>query len=138
MQVPSRLIMKKVFRRQEIQSRLTMGIASLHAWIRFMEWTLKIAFRIVVGARKGRFDQQQKDDITANEKRIKKELKEKLGLRVFEPRQKGSGNSNDGNTAGRYFKNYKIVAKVTGVDEALLKKLLSLTHSNLLWVGTGC
>lgn len=62
----------------------------------------------------------------ANKVRIKKELKDKLGLRVDIP-QPGSGNSNDGNTARKFFdkKNSATIAEVTGKSfllNSILKK----------------
>lgn len=44
-----------------------------------------------------------------------------MGLHVDKPRQ-GSGNSNDGNTARRFFENYYCSSEITGVDEDLIKR----------------
>lgn len=42
-----------------------------------------------------------------------------MGLIVDQPKQ-GSGTSNDGNTARRYFDNPILSSNITGVDEQLL------------------
>jgi hypothetical protein len=41
---------------------LTFGIASLHAWIRFMEWMLHLAYKVDEGSRKwqARSDEDKK------------------------------------------------------------------------------
>ena len=38
------------------------------------------------------------------------------------PKSGGSGNSNDGNTARRFFKGYKKAAEILGMDEELMKR----------------
>ncbi|KAL4702325.1 hypothetical protein ACJJTC_006931 [Scirpophaga incertulas] len=45
-----------------------------------------------------------------------------MGLHIDKPRQ-GAGNSNDGNTARRFFENYHCSSEITGVDEELIKRL---------------
>ncbi|XP_071571307.1 uncharacterized protein [Temnothorax nylanderi] len=45
----------------------------------------------------------------------------KLGLIVDKPKS-GFGNTNDGNTARRFFENESISAAITGVDEDLIKR----------------
>jgi len=39
-----------------------------------------------------------------------------MGLVVDQPRSKGSGNSNEGNTARTFFNNSELSAKITGLD----------------------
>lgn len=60
-----------------------------------------------------------KDD---KKKYVQQRFRELLGLHIDKPRQ-GSGNSNDGNTARRFFQNYQCSAEITGVDEELIKRL---------------
>lgn len=52
-------------------------------------------------------------------KEVQLQLKRNLGLIVDVPKQV-SGSSNDGNTARRFFKNWKSVADITGVNQDLL------------------
>jgi hypothetical protein len=51
--------------------------------------------------------------------KIQNEFRSRLGLLVDMPKQ-GFGSSNDGNTARRFFKNYKISSEITGVSEVLI------------------
>lgn len=50
---------------------------------------------------------------------IQNQFRERSGLLVDIPKP-GFGTSNDGNTARRIFKNHKISAEITGVDENLV------------------
>lgn len=46
-------------------------------------------------------------------KEIQRAIKKKLKIVVDTPKQ-GAGNTNCGNTSRKFFKNYKVVAEVTG------------------------
>ena len=59
-------------------------------------------------------------------------LKLKWGLIVDKPKP-GFGNSNDGNTARRFFRNPKAMSEITGVDEQLIKKM----HIILITISSG-
>lgn len=52
--------------------------------------------------------------INARKKIIQDGLHEELGILVDAPTQ-GSGNTNDGNTARRFFNNVDVVARITGM-----------------------
>ena len=52
---------------------------------------------------------------------MQKRFREELGLIIDKPRQV-SGNTNDGNTARRFFYNASCSAEITGVDENLIKR----------------
>lgn len=62
------------------------------------------------------------NDVSIRENEIKSELRKHLGLRISEPLPAG-GNSNDGNTARTFFREYKTVAKITGLNENLLERM---------------
>lgn len=64
--------------------------------------------------------------------RIQKEFRDRTGLIVDHPKP-GCGNSNDGNTARRFFANPEISADITKVDLTLIKKL----HTILIVVSSG-
>jgi len=46
-----------------------------------------------------------------------------MGLHVSIPKQNGSGNSNDGNTARRAFANYQLFSSITSFDQNILYNL---------------
>lgn len=113
--------LSKVSAKPENEDAFQYGLCTLHAWIRFMETVLHISYNLSF----------KKWSATIPENKIKKEEKKKnvqsrfrneLGLHIDKPRQ-GAGNSNDGNTARRFFSNYQCTANITGVDEELIKRL---------------
>ena len=57
-----------------------------------------------------------------NKTMIQKRLKVELGLNVDKPRAGGSGMSNTGNVARRFFENADKVAEITGLDLSLLER----------------
>lgn len=110
------------------------GISSLHAWIRCFECLLHISYKLdvqawqvrtqkdkskVKDAEKEKIKEENKAKVNARKARIQKEFKTKLFLFVDMPKQ-GFGSTNDGNTARRFFENYKVSAQITGLDENLL------------------
>lgn len=67
-----------------------------------------------------------------NKARIQKEFRERSGLIVDVPKP-GFGNSNDGNTARRFFKNAEVSAEITKLDLQLIKKI----HVIMIVVASG-
>lgn len=57
----------------------------------------------------------------ANKKRIQKEFKNKMGIRV-DMIEQGAGTSNTGNTLRQFFQNPELVAEITGVKEELIQR----------------
>ena len=56
-----------------------------------------------------------------SKKEIQKKFWEEVGLIVDVP-QHGSGTSNNGNTAGRFFQDSELTSSITGVDKVLIEK----------------
>lgn len=54
--------------------------------------------------------------------RIQEEFKKKPGLNVDQPKS-GFGNSNDGNTARRFFQNAELSAEITKIDLEFIKRI---------------
>ena len=107
------------------------GLSTLHSYIRFFEWFLHISYKIDL--KKWRVSNATEKDIIKHKKeRIQKEFKEQLGLVVDVPKQ-GAGNTNDGNTARRFFENSDISSKILGLDQNLIDRcgaILSVINSN--------
>lgn len=61
---------------------------------------------------------------------IQKQFKIQLGILVDRPKP-GYRSSNDGNTARRFFKNAKISASITGVDETIINRFHSILQTIL-------
>jgi hypothetical protein len=53
---------------------------------------------------------------------VQEDFKTQLGLLVDHVKPGGSGTSNDGNTARRFFRNLEISVNITGIDKGLIKK----------------
>lgn len=121
-----------VFHRRVHKKYFSFGLSPLHAWIRFMEWILKISFRLNFLKWKVT-TKEDKETLKEAEKLIKKAFREKLGLRLYMPKPGGCGNSNDGNSARRFFRKYVKTAEITGVDVNLLKNCYHL----LVAISTG-
>lgn len=96
------------------------GLSTLHAWIRCMELILHISYNLSFQKWAARTpeDKKSKED---KKKLVQSLFRSRMGLHVDKPRQ-GSGNSNDGNTARRFFENYHCAAEITGIDVELIKR----------------
>lgn len=101
---------------------LQYGLSSLHCWIRVYECILHIAYRLKF---KKWCKTGHEDEFNATKMRIQQEFREKLGLHVDKPRS-SSGNSNDGNTARRFFANAETASDITKVDQNLIERLRTI------------
>lgn len=111
----------KVTARIENEDAFKYGLSTLHAWIRCMEMILHISYNL--GFEKWSATTPENKKIKEEKKKhVQTRFRELLGLHIDKPRQ-GSGNSNDGNTARRFFQNYQCSAEITGIDEELIKRL---------------
>lgn len=104
------------------EDNLQYGISSLHCWIRVMEALLRIAYRLQL-RKKTAGSSEEKQQLQDAKQRVHDSLKDRTGLRVDEPRGGGVGNSNDGNTARRFFQAAEEVAACTGLDPQLIRRL---------------
>lgn len=96
------------------------GLSSLHAWIRCMECILHIAYRLDI--KKWRVTAENEKQLMKNAKqRIQKEFREQSGLLIDYPKQ-GSGTSNDGNTARRFFRDPELSSQITCVNRELIQR----------------
>lgn len=85
-----------------------------------MECILHIAFRLGFQKWSARSD-DDKASMQKSKERIQKEFRMKKGLLIDYPQQ-GSGNSNNGPTAKRFFRDPQLTAEITGVDENLIRR----------------
>jgi hypothetical protein len=98
---------------------LKFGISTLHAWIRFLELVLHIAYRLPFKNWQARGD-DAKSAVSNEKSRIQKDFREQMGLVIDQPRSGGAGTSNDGNTARRVFQDTEIASNILNIDKALL------------------
>jgi len=112
--------LERVKEKRDNTSHFEFGLSTLHAWIRFMECILHIGYRLDFCKRFAATDEQKQMKNKAKE-RICTEFREKLGLLVDQPNQ-GTGNTNNGNTARRFFSDPDLTSKVTRVNVELIKR----------------
>ena len=102
------------------KTSLDFGLSTLHSWIRLFECPLHIAYKLPVKKWQTRC-KEEKELIAKRKKEIQQALKERLGL-IIDKLKPGFGNSNDGNTARRFFENSKISAEITNLDLHLIER----------------
>lgn len=84
---------------------LKFGLSVLHAYIRFFECLLHISYRLEVKVWKVK--KEMKDAVDRRKKYIQQQFRDRMGVLVDIPKQ-SAGNTNDGNTARRFFANLKL------------------------------
>lgn len=114
--------MNKIEHRTEVnEETLSWGLSPLHAYIRFMECILHISYRLEVPKWMSRLSDDEKNIVHKKKEKVINDFREITGLLVDTPKQ-GGGNSNDGNTARRFFEDFQTTSQITGVDETLVQR----------------
>jgi hypothetical protein len=103
-------------------STYEFGLSTLHAWIRSMELVLHIAYRVDIKKWKVS-GEAAKAKFESRKTIIQAEFKRKAGFKPDVPRAGGSGSSNDGNMARRFFADPALTAEITEVDETFIARL---------------
>ena len=103
-----------------MKENLRFGLSTLHAWIRFFECVLHLSYKISIKKWQAR-NAEKKKTVSERKRELQREFRLQLGLIVDKPKP-GFGSSNDGNTARRFFANFQVSAKITGIDETLIKR----------------
>ena len=81
---------------------------------RFLEAVLHVAYRLDIKSWQAR-TANQKASVESRKNAIQAEFKERTGLLVDFVKQ-GSGSTNDGNTARRFFQDVKLTSQITGTS----------------------
>lgn len=95
------------------------GLSTLHAWIRFFECIIHIAYRLPI--QRWQVRNSDRDVVNETKSKIQDELRKNMCLLVDIP-MAVSGNTNNGNTARRFFQQPKMAAEITGVNESLIER----------------
>lgn len=125
---------------EEVQSKpvneeaLKFGMSPLHARIKLMECLLHVAYNMEF--KRGRVDSNTRPIKEARKELIKRELKDKIGIKVDTVKQ-GSGTANSGNTSRRFFANPSLVSEITGLDENLVKRFAVILEAIIYDINTG-
>ena len=96
-----------------------------------MECILHISYRREIQCWK--IKSHNKDSVRARKLKIQNQFREEIGLLIDMPTSSG-GNTNDGNTARRFFKNPDLSAEITGVNLELIQQfavILEVINSGL-------
>lgn len=94
------------------------GTSTLHAWIRFMECILHISYKLENKSTVAKGNEQA-TSVRERKEFITTEFRKRTGLLIDQVKQ-GHGTTNDGNTARKFFENYKMSAQITEVNEELI------------------
>lgn len=105
----------------------SFGISPLHSWIRAFECLLHISYKLNIKKWQAR-TKEDKESVAFRKAHIQKRFKNELGLLVDMPKQT-AGNTNDGNTARRFFRNPELSAKITGIDIQLIRRFLVILET---------
>lgn len=120
---PKEMNSNKVLEKVPNNDQYRFGLSTLHLWIRIFECLLHISYRLPF--KKWQAKGENKEIFENTKKRIQNEFKSKLGLIIDKPKQ-GYGSSNDGNTARRFFINFKISSEITGINVILIEKFYTI------------
>lgn len=110
--------LEKVMSTPVDETKLEFGLSILHGWIRFMECLIHVSYKLPLKKWQARRP-EEKNIIAEKKKLIQEKFKTELGLLIDQPKQ-SFGNSNDGNTARRFFENAHISSSITDIDEEII------------------
>lgn len=100
------------------------SISVLHAHLRCYEYLLHIAYKLELQQWQAR-GEEAKARVKERKSKITTRFYKEMGLVVDQPKQ-GGGNSNDGNTARKFFKNPLLVSQITGINQELVEKFANI------------
>lgn len=100
------------------------GISKLHAHLKCYEYLLHIAYKLELQQWQAR-GENAKEKVKERKSKIVTEFYKIMGLVVDQPKQ-GGGNSNDGNTARKFFKDPSIVSQITGINKELIERFSNI------------
>lgn len=105
----------------------SFGISPLHSWIRAYECFLHISYKLEIKKWQAR-TAEEKDSVGRRKLEIQEMFRKQMGLLVDMPKQ-SVGNTNDGNSARRFFRNSEVTASITGIDVRLIGRFLVILEA---------
>lgn len=118
---PSEMNDERIILQKTVKSDLlSLGLSPLHSWIGFFECILHLSYRLEIKSWQAR-GAENKTKVAEKKKQVQEKFKRELGLLVDMPNQQ-TGNTNDGNTARKFFRNAEKSSEVTGVNVELIKR----------------
>lgn len=122
---PSKMAVTSAIQRQVDMSVYAYGISVLHSRIRFLECLLHVAYKMEIKKWSAKHE-----DYRERKHMIQEQLCRELGILVDTVNQ-GSGSTNDGNTARRFFE----LAEITGLHIVSHRFLHQIASINLMYFG---
>lgn len=122
---------ENVAQRSMNEEAFSFGISPLHARIRFYECLLHVAYRLDLKKLQVRGD-KSKALVTSRKRSIQDQFRSQLGLLVDFSKQ-DEGNTNDGNSARKFFNNATVPVSITGIKEDIINRfgiILEVIASN--------
>ncbi|XP_050337642.1 uncharacterized protein LOC126763916 [Bactrocera neohumeralis] len=104
------------------------GLSPLHSYIRFFEYFIHVSYRLDIKKWQIR-SAEDKTQFMEKKIQVRNKFRSEMGLIVDMPKTGGSGTSNDGNTARRFFNNAGLASQITGVDEELILRCAALLQA---------
>ncbi|CAH1108234.1 unnamed protein product [Psylliodes chrysocephalus] len=94
--------------------------------VKFFECLLHVSYRLPLPWQARGSD---KDMLKARKMKVQQQLRQELGLLVDQVKPGGSGTTNDGNTASKFFKYPDIAARITGINYSLIKRFETILQA---------
>lgn len=98
--------------------RFRFGLSTLHAWIRFLEYFLHLAYRL--DFKKWQARGTNTVAMKTRKSLLQERFRREMGLIVDKVKPGGAGTTNNGNTARRFFANPALSSSITGIEESLI------------------
>lgn len=111
--------LKEVQGRPVDEESHSLGVSSLHAWIKCFECLLHIAYKLNI--KTWQIKKADKSQTDRRKKEIRDRFRREISLLVDIPKQ-GFGTTNNGNTVRRFFSNPEVAANITGINQFLIKR----------------
>ncbi|XP_065648023.1 uncharacterized protein LOC136077773 [Hydra vulgaris] len=122
---PSELNNPALIRSKPINEKaLSLGLSTLHCWLRCFEYILHLGYKLDI---KKYFAKSPAEKALVKSKKtnIQLRFREELSL-IVDMSKQSFGNTNDGNTARRAFKNAETFADITGVAVDVIIRLRTI------------
>lgn len=117
----------KILKQPIIEDHLKFGLSTLHCWIRCFEFLLHLSYKLGICKWQARTEEEKKS-VNGRKEHIQIGFKKSLGLNVDKPKA-GSGTTNDGNTARRFFEEYQKSSAITGVDADIIHHFYNILQT---------
>lgn len=102
--------LETIYKKEAKKEAYSYGLSTLHAWIRNLEWVLHLSYKVLAKVEKynEKLSNQEKEEIKKKKKEVIDGIRTALNILV-DSVTVSAGNTNNGNTARKFFQNYNKV-----------------------------